>query len=145
MTRAGMILLRKGTVALIERHRAGMHYFVFPGGQVEPGETLQETVVREAEEELGLKVTVGQLVAEITFLDQFQYYFLVESVGGNFGEGNGPELMGLYPPERGTYQPIWAPIFDLHLLDVRPKSLVDLVIAVNNGVNIALPVKIAEG
>ncbi len=37
--RAGVVLIENGKVALIERHRAGKHYFVFPGGGVEEGET----------------------------------------------------------------------------------------------------------
>jgi len=34
--RAAIILLQDGQIALIERHRAGQHYFTFPGGHVEP-------------------------------------------------------------------------------------------------------------
>jgi len=38
-TRAGIVLIQDGKVALIERHRAGLHYFVFPGGGVDEGES----------------------------------------------------------------------------------------------------------
>jgi len=33
--RAGIVLIEDNRVALIERHRAGLHYFVFPGGGVD--------------------------------------------------------------------------------------------------------------
>ena len=52
--RAGIILVLNDKVALIERHRAGLHYFTFPGGHVDKGETPERTAVRETEEELGL-------------------------------------------------------------------------------------------
>jgi 8-oxo-dGTP diphosphatase len=36
-TRAGIILIEDDKVALIERHRAGLDYYVFPGGGVDEG------------------------------------------------------------------------------------------------------------
>ena len=36
--RAGIVLIQDRKVALIERHRAGLDYFVFPGGGVDEGE-----------------------------------------------------------------------------------------------------------
>ena len=52
-------------VALIERFRAGYHYFVFPGGGADEGETIEEAAIREMEEETGLRVTVKRKLAEI--------------------------------------------------------------------------------
>lgn len=34
----------------------------FPGGKIEPGETPQEALVREIQEELDVKVEVGDLI-----------------------------------------------------------------------------------
>ncbi|MDQ2800870.1 MAG: NUDIX domain-containing protein, partial [Armatimonadota bacterium] len=61
MPRAAAIIIQNECVALIERHRAGLRYFIFPGGGVDAGETLEEAVVREVREELGLIVRVGPL------------------------------------------------------------------------------------
>ncbi len=90
--RAAIVLLRDNKVALIERYRAGMHYFAFPGGHVEPGESPEEAAVREAKEELGLDVSIQRLLAEIWWRDRPQYYYLVEAKGGEFGSGTGEEM-----------------------------------------------------
>ena len=50
--RSGIILIEENKLALIERHRAGIHYFAFPGGGMDEGESPEQTAVREAEEEL---------------------------------------------------------------------------------------------
>ena len=90
--RAAIILLQDNQIALIERHRAGQHYFTFPGGHVEPGETPEQAAVRETKEELGVDVNIQRLVAEIWWHDRPQYYYLVEAAGGDFGTGTGEEM-----------------------------------------------------
>jgi len=99
MSRAGAILIQDGAIALIKRERTGELYYVFPGGQIEAGETLEAAVVREIQEELGLTVEVGPLVAEVSFRGKRQYYCLATVIGGRFGAGDGPEMAGHYPPE----------------------------------------------
>ncbi len=115
--RAGVVLVDGGRVALIERHRDGLHYFVFPGGGVEPGESFEEAAVREAAEELGLEVRLGELIAEIEF-GGTQRYFRASVVGGELGTGPG-SFSG-----EGTYAPVWVGLGELGGLDVRPEELV---------------------
>lgn len=66
-TRAGVVLIEDNKVALIERHRAGLDYFVFPGGGVHEGESPEQGAIREALEELGIQVAIKQKIAEIHF------------------------------------------------------------------------------
>ncbi len=127
MTRAGMVLIQDKQVALIERHRVDQHYFVFPGGRVEEGETLPQTVVREAQEELGLQVKVEQLIAIIHFQQIRQYYYRVSIIDGEFGCGRGAEMIGLYPVDHGTYQAVWLPVKDLFMYDIRPQPLLPVL------------------
>ena len=115
-TRAGIVLIQDGNVALIERHRAGLNYFVFPGGGVDDGESPEQAAVREAMEELGVEVAIKQKVAEIQFgQNSRQVYFLVEQTGGDFGTGTGEEYTDADPdsPKEGMYIPIWMPIEEL--------------------------------
>lgn len=113
-TRAGIVLIEDNKVALIERHRGGLDYFVFPGGGMDEGETPEQAAVREAMEELGLEVAVVQKVATIHFDQNMQIYFLVERVGGEFGTGTGEEFTSdPNDPMAGIYIPLWIPIDEL--------------------------------
>jgi len=37
--RSGIILIEDDKLALIERYRTGLHYFIFPGGGIDEGES----------------------------------------------------------------------------------------------------------
>jgi 8-oxo-dGTP diphosphatase len=39
----------------------------FPGGKIEPGETPEESLKRELEEEMNVTISVGDYIAEITY------------------------------------------------------------------------------
>ena len=130
-TRAGIVLIEDDKVALIERHRGGLDYFVFPGGGVDEGETPEQGAVREAMEELGVEVTIKQKIAIIHFDQSTQIYFLVERVSGEFGTGTGEEYTDADPndPTEGVYIPIWMPLDELPRHEkVFPEDLAKLVV-----------------
>ncbi len=130
-TRAGIVLIENDKVALIERHRGGLDYFVFPGGGVDEGETPEQGAVREAMEELGVEVVIKQKVAEIHFDQSTQIYFLVQRVSGEFGSGTGEEYTDSDPndPSEGIYIPIWMLIDELPRHEkVFPEALTKLVV-----------------
>lgn len=126
--RAGIILIHEGKLALIERHRQGRHYFAFPGGGVDEGETDEQAAIREAEEELGIRVKVVQKAATILRDGRRnQVYFLVDWVGGDFGTGTGEEY-GEVDPFHGTYNPVWMPLEDVLEKNVVPRGLAELTV-----------------
>ena len=131
-TRAGIVLIKDNKVALIERHRAGLDYYVFPGGGVDEGETHEQAAIRETLEELGIAVMIKQKVAEIQLGQKSrQVYFLVEHVSGEFGTGTGEEFTDSDPndPDEGIYVPIWMPIDELpRRTNIYPSELSRLVV-----------------
>ncbi|MCB0100580.1 MAG: NUDIX domain-containing protein [Anaerolineales bacterium] len=124
--RAGIILIHEGKLALIERHRQGRHYFAFPGGGVDKGESDEQAAIREAEEELGIRVKIVQKAATILREGRRdQVYFLVDWVDGEFGTGTGEEY-GEVDPAHGTYNPIWMPLEEILVKNVVPRGLAEL-------------------
>ena len=130
--RAGIVLIKENQVALIEGHRAGLDYFVFPGGGVDEGETPEQAAIRETMEELGIEVKIKQKVAEINLGPKSrQVYFLVEHVSGEFGTGTGEEFTDSDPndPDEGIYVAIWMPIAELpRHTNIYPVDLAKLVV-----------------
>lgn len=126
--RAGIILIEDNKLALIERHKQGRHYFAFPGGGVDEGETDQEAAIREAEEELGIRVEILHKAVEIHRLNKRdQIYFLVRQSGGEFGTGTGEEY-GNPDPRHGTYHPMWMPMEEVLVKNVVPHGLARFVV-----------------
>jgi len=65
---AAALIIRDGAVLLTRRaqgqHLAGM--WEFPGGKLEPGESPEEALVRECQEECGIEIAVADIL-EVTF------------------------------------------------------------------------------
>jgi len=141
--RSGIILIEENKLALIERHRAGIHYFSFPGGGIDDGESPEQAAVREAEEELGIFVEIKHKAAVVFFNGNTQHYFLVEKLGGEFGTGTGEEY-GEYNPTHGTYRPLLMPLAEVLKNNVLPSELADLVVRSTNEGWPAEPVIIME-
>ena len=65
-------------------------YWALPGGRMDPGETVEQTIVREVKEETGLDVTIVRKVGEYVEKGvkdevEYEYYptcFVVKPVGG---------------------------------------------------------------
>lgn len=117
--RGSVILIENNKVALIKRTREDAVYYVFPGGGIEEDETPEMGAVREAFEELGVRVQLNELLATV-FYNGTQYFFLADILEGTFGTGEGEEF---HNELRGSYLPIWVDIEDLPNLDVKPDEV----------------------
>ncbi len=126
--RVSAIIMKGSAVALIERHRGEALYYLFPGGGVEVDESPAEALAREIHEELGLRIEVDQLVAEVTYRGSVQSYFTARVVGGVFGTGSGREIVGPTAPDDGTYTPVWMPIPQLLHTPVHPKRVAEIIL-----------------
>jgi 8-oxo-dGTP pyrophosphatase MutT (NUDIX family) len=131
--RAGVLIIRKGRVALIERHWRGRHYWAIPGGKVKSGETIADAALREAEEELGVPVDLGALRVRIDHRAenasiQRQWYFEA-TVQSDDTHVVGPEVDN---QQRGTYRAVWVGLDDLDVEATYPLAVARLL-AQQNG------------
>ena len=103
--RACGLLKRSDGALLCALHRgvgpAG-RLWVPPGGGVEFGETLAQTLAREFAEEAGLAITVGPLVAVFEFVESplhaIELFYEVAAQGGSPTLGQDPEWPADEPP-----------------------------------------------
>ena len=127
--RAGVLIIRSGRLALIERHWQGRRYWVIPGGGVEPGESVADAARREAEEELGVPVELGTLRVCIDHREedgsiQRQWYFDA-TVRADDIRVIGPEKKS---PHRGTYSAVWIGLDELDVGAIHPSAVAQLAV-----------------
>ncbi|WP_066163279.1 MULTISPECIES: NUDIX domain-containing protein [Metasolibacillus] len=124
--RSAVVIEENNNVLLIKRIKNGQTYFVFPGGQVEQDETIEQAAIREALEEVGVVVELLELLCKVQFNGQ-QFYYRAKIVDGKVGTGKGPEYSN---PEiyTGIFEPIWLAKSELKSLDVRPAEVVNVII-----------------
>ena len=94
--RVAVLIVDRGRLLLMHRHKAGMEYYSVPGGTIEPCETPQETAVREILEETSMTVVLGRRLGTLQNAGRTEHYFLAERFEGQPKLG-GPELLRLSP------------------------------------------------
>jgi ADP-ribose pyrophosphatase YjhB (NUDIX family) len=111
----GGVLVRDGRVLLIRRGKEPLRgRWLIPGGSVEWGETLEQAVVREMEEETGLQVRPTEVLAVVDRIepgDPAPYHyvivdFLCEYVSGRERAGSDADELAFVAPGE-------LPAFDL--------------------------------
>ena len=115
------VIIENRKVLLIHRIKEKEEYWVFPGGgeeEIDNGDD-SNTIIRECLEELGVKVSVGQLFETLTVGDSEEKFYLCSIVGGELGTGNGPEFQGDLK-NKGQYLLEWITHEDLITKRVLP-------------------------
>ncbi len=118
--RVAVIIIKKDKILLVHRRKQGREYYIIPGGSVEENETSEQTAVREAKEETGLDVVLGEKVYEEKNKGRLESYFLVKSFNGELKLGN-PEI-GRQSKDN-VYLLEWILLKNLHRVNLLPESI----------------------
>ncbi len=118
------ILIENNKVLCISCKYEDGEYFLFPGGGLEAGETMEEAAIREMFEETGLIVKSKKLIYINDWIKDrktntrvLNVFFLVERIGGQIiqGEKDGGKVKEI----------VWISLSDLNKIDFRPKYLAE--------------------
>ena len=127
--RAVAMIVNNGKILLIHRMNSGKEYYVFPGGGVENGETVEQAVLREVQEETSLEVKIEKLLYHHTLDDNTeQFFYLCRYVAGEPKLGDGNEARDMKESKANFYNPIWYEINGLSQLLLYPLEIRDWLI-----------------
>ena len=128
----GIIFYKDGYI-LIHRKKPQLDgkvrdYFVVPGGKMEQGETIEQTVIREVYEEVGIKVKPLQVLLEYEsdYNDSIQIFMNCEYVEGKIGTGNGPEFNS--DEYKGEFNIEIIKKEDIKKINLVPEEIKDIII-----------------
>jgi len=96
--RVALVILLDGKLLLALHEKEGRSYWVFPGGRVQYGETLEACGRRELMEETNLRIRVGHLLyvtdRQSGETQEVGVYFRGYPAGGEMSMGMDPEAAG---------------------------------------------------
>ena len=128
--RVAVLIVDHGRLLLMHRHKAGLEYYSVPGGRIEPGETPEQTAVREIQEETSMTLLAARLLGTLHNQGRTEHYFLAQSVKGQ-PELGGPELLRQSPENH--YELEWVEADRLESIDLMPPPIRKMCADVTQG------------
>ncbi|MEX1212945.1 MAG: NUDIX hydrolase [Balneolaceae bacterium] len=123
--RSSALILREEKILLVQLDGPTRPYPIWipPGGEVIPGEPLHEAVIREVEEEAGIRVEPIRISLHHQFVSPpfhaIEYYWLCDWVGGVPKLGSDPDR----PGDAILTDIAWVPLIELSDRPVFPECL----------------------
>ena len=124
--RTATVVIKEGKVLLVNSKYEDGEYYLFPGGGVEFGETIEEGAIRETLEETGVNVEIKKLLHANEFI--YKNDWDKRSVTIFFLATPKEEFTENISDDGGKIKQVeWMDISNLNNIDIRPKILADLL------------------
>lgn len=131
--RAGAVIIKDGKILLIHQYlgprenegKGAEDFYTIPGGSWEIGETLEQTCVREINEECGINITLGKLIFYIDTESRLAFYFVGKTTENKIALG-GPEKDRMTENEK--YSVEWVKLEKIKELTFIPAPAKDAVL-----------------
>ena len=106
------LLVHNQKILIAQRNNVGRfaNKWEFPGGKIDPGETPQECLQRELQEELGLEATIGDLFSDTLYhyehgeIRQFTYWAKFATPSATIQLSEHQALAWVLPAELSHYE-----------------------------------------
>lgn len=117
----------KSTVLLMHRKRDGREFWVFPGGGVEEGESVEEAVRRELREETTIEISIERLLYHHIYPDQDseQFFYRCSYISGIPHLGQGSDEAKRMQQGLDYYDPCWVGLDAIRSLVLYPLEIRD--------------------
>ncbi len=134
--RAAAIVIKDSHILLMHRINKGEEYYSFPGGGKEEGESIEEAVVRELDEETTVKVRPTKLAYRVEWDNKnVNYLYVAEYISGTPGlRPDSEEQLYMNEHNDQLYEPLWVPLDQVSDLTLYPLEVRDMLIEdIKNG------------
>ena len=125
--RPATIIIKENKVLLVKSQYRDNEFFLFPGGGLEFGETLEEGAMRETFEETGIKIKIKKLIHINEYIYKKDWtkrsitcFFLAEPID--------EKEINIQTTDNGKIkEAVWIEVEKLDKIDIRPKILIEAI------------------
>jgi ADP-ribose pyrophosphatase YjhB (NUDIX family) len=119
------IIINDDKLLVTKRNKFGSEYYILVGGGVEIGESLEQAMYRELQEESGVEVANPRLVFTEDAGDMYglQHIFLCEYVSGEPALHPDSIEAKISAQGQNTYTPMWLPLSEVAKVPFRSDKL----------------------
>lgn len=132
------IIIRDDQLLVMHRNKFGHEYYTLLGGGIDPGETAEQSLVREIMEESGQQVTGLRPVFIEEAGDPFgtQYIYICETTGENPVLSPHSEEAQIHSMGQNLFTPQWVSLGDFRDIEFRSPNLQKAIV---HGVQYGFP------
>ncbi len=125
--RAAAIIINNGLILLMHRFINGREYYVLPGGGVDKGEDVEESLIREIKEETGFTAKLDKKLWEFynDVDNRINNFFLV---GEFYGEMQLGGLENKINSPKDSYHLEWHKLSEISKLPLKPEIVINKIL-----------------